>query len=185
MTEKQLRADARRNRLKVLEAAQQAFADAGVGVPLDDIARRAGVGAGTVYRHFPTKEALFEAVVQHRVEQLIEDAKQRARGDDPGEAFFGFLGRLADTAAAKKDLTDALAGAGVATDSNIAAATQEMQGALGVLLDRAQRAGAVRKDVTGEHLVALLKGALVAVQHGDDPDLGARVFAVLTDGLRA
>jgi AcrR family transcriptional regulator len=74
-----LRADARRNRARVLEAAQEAFTAEGLSVPLDEIARRAGVGAGTVYRHFPTKEALFEAVVVHRIQGLTEDALTRAQ----------------------------------------------------------------------------------------------------------
>src|ERR1035441_8815003 len=91
-----LRADARRNRLKVLEAARAAFAAEGIAVPLDDIARRAGVGAGTVYRHFPTKEALFEAVVADQLQLLVGDAREALRADDAGEAFFGFLATVID-----------------------------------------------------------------------------------------
>src|ERR1700750_2496644 len=78
-----LRADAARNREKVLRAAREAFAESGYGVPLDEIAARAGGGAGTVYRHFPAKEALFEAVVTARVEDLIADARGRAGAADP------------------------------------------------------------------------------------------------------
>src|SRR6266568_1718289 len=96
-----LRADARRNREKVLHAAREAFAASGFGVPLDEIAARAGVGPGTVYRHFPTKEALFEAVVA--------DARRRSQATDPGEAFFGFLARIGDEARVKRDLPDAIA----------------------------------------------------------------------------
>ena len=82
-----LRADAARNRDKVLRAAREAFAELGYGVPLDEIAARAGVGPGTVYRHFPAKEALFEAVVTSRVEDLLSDARARADSGDPGGAF--------------------------------------------------------------------------------------------------
>src|ERR1700704_3720787 len=96
-----LRADAARNRDKVLRAAREAFAESGSGVPLDEIAARAGVGPGTVYRHFPAKEALFEAVVTARLTDLVRDARARASAADPGEAFFGFLGRLSGGAAAK------------------------------------------------------------------------------------
>src|SRR6476620_9438041 len=103
-----LRADAARNREKVLQAARQAFAESGYGVPLDEIASRAGVGPGTVYRHFPSKEALFEAVVTARITDLVSDARARADADDPGEAFFGFLARIAGEAAAKRDLPDAI-----------------------------------------------------------------------------
>ena len=85
-----LRADAVRNRAKVLAAASEAFAAEGLAVPLDEIARRAGVGAGTVYRHFPTKEALFEAVITDRLLALAADAEARlASNEDAGEAFFG------------------------------------------------------------------------------------------------
>ena len=85
---RRLRADARRNRQRVLDAATAAFATEGVAVPVDEIARRAGVGAGTVYRHFPTKEALVEAIVLSRVEWLIGEARVLAGTDDPGTAFF-------------------------------------------------------------------------------------------------
>src|SRR6201993_1371971 len=95
-----LRADAARNRENVLRAARDAFAKFGYGVPLDQIAARAGVGPGTVYRHFPTKEALFEAVVTARVTDLVSDARARTDADDPGAAFFGFLARIAGEAAA-------------------------------------------------------------------------------------
>src|SRR6266700_6667819 len=97
-----LRADAARNREKVLRAAREAFAESGYGVPLDEIAARAGVGPGTVYRHFPTKEALFQAVVAARVEDLVADARRRSRAAAPGEAFFGFLARIGDEARVKR-----------------------------------------------------------------------------------
>src|SRR5215831_4010426 len=79
-----LRADAARNREKVLNAAREAFAESGYSVPLDEIAARAGVGPGTVYRHFPAKEALFQAVVTARIEDLTDDAQARADDADPG-----------------------------------------------------------------------------------------------------
>src|SRR5580704_16170247 len=80
-----MRADAARNREKVLRAAREAFAESGYGVPLDEIAARAGVGPGTVYRHFPAKEALFEAVVTARITDLVTDARARAGAADAGE----------------------------------------------------------------------------------------------------
>src|SRR5271156_3785025 len=103
-----LRADAARNREKVLSAAREAFAESGYGVPLDEIAARAGVGPGTVYRHFPAKEALFEAVATARVEDLLRDARARADADDPGAAFFGFIDQIGRESAAKRDLPDAI-----------------------------------------------------------------------------
>jgi AcrR family transcriptional regulator len=171
-----LRADAARNREKVLRAAREAFAESGYGVPLDEIAARAGVGPGTVYRHFPAKEALFEAVVAARLTDLLRDARDRADAADPGEAFFGFLGRLAGEAAAKRDLPDAISVAG--------SLREDMVAALGELLDRAQRAGAVRAGVRASDLVALLKGMFVSLADGGDQARRDLVFAVLTDGLR-
>src|ERR1700749_2405710 len=82
-----VRADARRNRSRVLDAARGAFASDGLAIPLDEIARRAGVGPGTVYRHYPTKDALFAAVVADRLERLTEQARQLQATLDPGQAF--------------------------------------------------------------------------------------------------
>ena len=174
--EAKLRADARRNREKVLRAARETFAESGYDVPLDEIAARAGVGAGTVYRHFPSKEALFEAVTRARVEDLIADAQQRAAAAEPGPAFFGFLLRLADEAAAKRDLPQAIAVPGPVQD--------EMRSSLGLLLRNAQNAGAVRPGVTATDLVVLLKGMLVSLQQDPDPGLRDRIVAIITDGLR-
>ena len=101
------RADARRNRLQILQAAETCFAEQGIGVPIDDIARSACVGVGTVYRHFPTKEALVEAVIITRMGKLTAEARALATSDDPTEAFFTFLERLAEEGSAKRDLVDA------------------------------------------------------------------------------
>ncbi|MHA6626987.1 TetR/AcrR family transcriptional regulator [Pseudonocardia sichuanensis] len=181
MSERPLRADARRNRDRVLAAARRAFAEHGFAVPLDDIAAAAGVGPGTVYRHFPTKEALFEAVSLARVQELAADARSRADAADPGAAFAGFLDRVMEEADAKRDLPDALAGAGAA---GVAEAVAEMRDALGALLSRAQDAGAARHDVSVSDLVALLKGLLHAVRADPDPQLRHRLLAVVRDGLR-
>ena len=181
MTERPLRADARRNRERVLAAARRAFAEQGYAVPLDEIAAAAGVGPGTVYRHFPTKEALFEAVSVANVEELAADARARAEADDPDAAFAGFLDRMAEQALAKRNLPDAFAGAG--TDA-VAAAVADMHDALGVLLVKAQEAGGIRRDVTVADLVALLKGLLYAVRSDPDPDIRHRLLAVVRDGLR-
>ena len=175
-----MRADAQRNREKVLRAARDAFGAFGYGVPLDEIAARAGVGPGTVYRHFPSKEELFEAVVAARVQDLIDDARSRADAADAGRAFFGFLGRLGHEAAVKRDLPDAIAIAGSLRD--------DLHVALDVLLRHAQQAGAVRADITASDLSVLLKGLLSSINDRSpdaaDPALGDRMLAVITDGLR-
>jgi len=172
-----LRADAARNREKVLQAARQAFAESGYGVPLDEIASRAGVGPGTVYRHFPSKEALFEAVVTARITDLVSDARARADADDPGEAFFGFLARIAGEAAAKRDLPDAISVTG--------SPREDLFAALDLLLRRAQQAGAVRAGIVTSDLIVLLKGMFAGLAGSTDPAVHERVFAVLDDGLRA
>jgi AcrR family transcriptional regulator len=178
MADRPLRADARRNREKVLRAARDAFAASGYGVPLDEIAALAGVGPGTVYRHFPTKEALFEAVVAARIEDLVADARARAGAADHGEAFFGFLARVADEAGAKRDLPDAIAIPGPLQDA--------LYAALGALLSRAQRAGAVRGDIDTADLIAVFKAATAGLRDSSaGPARRKRVFDVIADGLRS
>jgi AcrR family transcriptional regulator len=175
-----MRADAQRNREKVLRAAREAFAASGYGVPLDEIAARAGVGPGTVYRHFPSKEELFEAVAAARVQDLVSDARSRADAADPGRAFFGFLGRIRQEASAKRDLPDAIAIAGSLQD--------DLHAALDVLLRRAQQAGAVRPEITTPELIVLLKGLFRSISDpppgAADPALSDRLLAVVADGLR-
>lgn len=180
-----LRSDARRNRERVLRAAREAFAAEGAAVPLDEIARRAGVGAGTVYRHFPTKEALFEAVVSDRLQGLIGEARSLLEAGDPGGAFFGFFTRVVVEGVAKKDIVDALAGEGVEVDFAGSRAARNLGEAVAGLLERARRAGAVRKDVGAEDVMALLTGASLAIRHhGGGTDAADRVVAVVSDGLR-
>jgi AcrR family transcriptional regulator len=181
MAERPPRADAQRNREKVLSAAREAFAASGYNVPLDEIAVLAGVGPGTVYRHFPSKEELFEAVTAARLGDLIADARSRAGDADPGEAFFGFLGRFRAEAAAKRDLPDAIAVPGALQD--------DLHAAIGVLLRRAQQAGAVRPDISTPDLLVLLKGLVRSIndgqQAGAGPELTGRLMSVVFDGLRA
>lgn len=177
------RADARRNRERVLDVARAAFAVEGLSVPLDEIARRAGVGPGTLYRHFPTKESLFEAVVQDRLQRLAAEGATLREAADPGAAFFTFLDRVAAEAGPKRDLFDALASAGVETGPAVKAASDDLRAQITFLLDRAQAAGAVRTDIDHADLTALVSGMLFALQ----PRAGAdrkRVLSVFRDGLR-
>ena len=109
-----LRADAARNRARVLEVAYDTFAEEGLSVPIDEIARRAGVGAGTVYRHFPTKEDLFRAVVEDRIQRIVNEGRAVADGVKPGEALFVFLRSIVlQWGATDRGLADALAGLGI------------------------------------------------------------------------
>ena len=169
------RADALRNRELVLAAAREVFAESGWQVPLDVIATRAGVGPGTVYRHFRTKDALFQAVVEDRVTRLVAAARRAEGAADPGAAFFTFLDLLASEARSKRDIPDALAVPG--------ALQQALHQAFGTLLARAQEAGAVRAEVTGPDVLALLKSLVEGLQDAD-PGRVARLTAVVRDGLR-
>jgi AcrR family transcriptional regulator len=179
-----MRADATRNRQRLLEVAQQVFASEGLAVPIDEIARRAGLGVGTLYRHFPTKEALFEAIVVGRMEQLVQEARAGAKGTDPGAAFFGFLSRMVEEGSAKKDFLTALAGTGIDLD-RIAAIKQRMKRAVAILVERAQSAGAVRTDVGAGDVLTLVMGTVGAAdRHGAEPAERKRLLRVIFDGLR-
>jgi AcrR family transcriptional regulator len=179
-----LRADAERNRQRVLEVAQEVFAKEGLSVPIDEIARRAGLGVGTLYRHFPTKESLFEAIVVGRMEGLVSHARAGAKADDAGKAFFDFLERMVAEGAAKKDFLTALAGTGVDMQ-RIAAIKQQMKRAVAVLLERAQKARAVRDDVEAVDVLTLVMGSVGAAdRHGAGPRERSRLLAVIFDGLR-
>jgi AcrR family transcriptional regulator len=181
-----LRADARRNRDRVLEAARAAFGAEGSDVSLDEIARRAGVGAGTVYRHFATKEALFEAVVFDRIGELVEEASASSDDPDPGRAFSSFVERLAREGALKRDLVEALAYDGIHLQLGEAPIVRALTDALAELLRRAQRAGAVRSDISVDDVVALLTGAAYAICHSRaDDERTRRLLAIMYDGLRA
>lgn len=179
---RQPRADARRNRERVLAAAREAFAAQGPSVSLDDIARQAGVGAGTVHRHFPTKDELFEAVIADRLRQLAEAVRELADAGDPGAAFFAFFQRLAEDAQRNLALSAALT-----NPADIGAAALEagaaLQAGLGVLLARAQRAGAVRTDLAIADLHAIIAGAL-AMEQRLPPASRGRGLAIVADGLR-
>lgn len=181
MADRPLRADARRNRERVLEAARELFAASGSAVPLDDIAARAGVGPGTVYRHFPTKEALFEAVTEARLRDLVEFARGLGGADDPAAAFDGFLDRLTEEAAAKRNVPEAFT-AGVA--DGLAPVREELFAALAVLVRRAQGVGAVRAEVRVPDLLLLLKAVLQAAGESPDPTVLDRLALVVRDGLR-
>jgi AcrR family transcriptional regulator len=182
---KPLRADARRNRALVLETAEAVFAAKGVSASTEEIARQAGVGIGTVFRHFPTKEALLEAIIISRLRRLADEADSLATAGDPGAAFFAFFTRTVDQSATKIAFVDALAGAGVDVENAISQVGQDLQQAIGRLLTRAQKAGAVRNDVGVTELTALLAGASRAAEFvGWDGEMRARTLAIVLDGLR-
>ncbi|SDK65056.1 TetR/AcrR family transcriptional regulator [Nonomuraea jiangxiensis] len=179
-----LRADARRNRERVLRIAQEALAADGLTISFDEIARRAGFGVGTVYRHFPTKEALFEAVLLGRIERFVADARAKATAEDAGEAFFGWFAGVVEQASANQALCDMLdsgSGMGFRPASTLEA---DFVQALGRLLARAQRAGAVRRDLGPQDVHDLLRGCLTAERRARARGAGGRMAKVVCDGMR-
>ncbi|QTZ93037.1 TetR/AcrR family transcriptional regulator [Streptomyces auratus] len=182
------RADARRNRALVLQAARFAFEEQGLGVPLGEIARRAGVGAGTVYRHFSSKEALFRATIVDRIELFTDTARDLADVTDPGPVFFRFLASVVRLAARNKALCDALEAAGAGRFEPSPGVGKDFDDALEVLLGRAQEAGAVRQDVGIADIRALLVGCLSMerARAGADTDDGVqgRMTELMCEALR-
>lgn len=176
-----LRSDARRSRAAILAAAKAAFATGGVAVPLTEIARRAGVGTGTLYRHFPSKADLYEAVVHDRVKQLIENTYWLATIEDPGVAFFLFFSEMVQQVSLNKALLDALeTGMGLRLQAT-PGLQQEFRAAVGVLLARAQRTGQVRADVDVADAVALAMGCIAMEHHRGST---GRMIALACDALR-
>jgi AcrR family transcriptional regulator len=179
-----LRADAARNRARVLEVAYDTFATEGLSVPIDEIARRAGVGAGTVYRHFPTKEDLFRAVLDERIRHVVDEGNALAEGQDPGEALFVFLRSLVlQFGATDQGLADALAGSGIDVETVMPETEGAFLGLLGELLEAARKAGTVRGDVDVADVKALVAGCLA--MQAASPDAAERLTEVVLDGLRA
>jgi AcrR family transcriptional regulator len=179
-----MRADAARNRARVLEVAYETFAAEGLSVPIDEIARRAGVGAGTVYRHFPTKEDLFRAVVEDRIRGIIEDGRALLDSDEPTEALFQFLKSMVlQWGATDRGLSEALAGFGIDVETVMPEAEAEFYAVLDDLLSAAQKAGAVRGDVSAKDVKAVMVG-LQAMQSYND-EAAQRLVDVVLNGLRA
>jgi AcrR family transcriptional regulator len=152
---------------------------------VDEIARRAGVGAGTLYRHFPTKEALFEAVLVAHMDRLACYGQGLVTSDRPDEALFEFVGRLAGEAASKRNLVDALSGAGFDVKAASWESKAALENAFQTLLSRAQSAGLVRKDVQVADLMGLIMGACSLAGDERTDCSQARMLAVVYAGLRA
>lgn len=179
-----LRADGRANRSRILQVAEEVFGTGGEQASTEEVARLAGVGHATVFRHFPTKAALLEAVFVRRLERLRDQARALADAADPGRALFGFFAHTVADAAGKLAIADALAKeGGQATDSAVQA-SHDLRQAVGVLLRRAQEAGAVRDDVDLPELYALLIGTSRAAAYAHlEEKVRDRALAVVFDGL--
>jgi AcrR family transcriptional regulator len=175
-----VRADAARNRERVLVAAREAFARYGLGVPIDDIARAAGVGAGTVHRHFPTKEALYAAVLADRIDSLVALARSYRDGD----GLFRFLAGFAEHGTGNRALAEAIARGSVDLPAELDARSARLKEAMADLLRAAQDAGTARPDITPQDLQGLLAAVHLAVERSGDLSAAARMLGVLADGLR-
>lgn len=182
-TDRPVRADAARNRARVLEVAYETFASDGLSVPIDEIARRAGVGAGTVYRHFPTKEALFQAVIADRMLHIIDAGRALIASEKPGEALFTFMRTMVlQWGAADRGLVEALAGLGIDVNSAAPDAEAQFMSLLTELLNAAQQSGTTRRDVTVPEVKTLLVGC--QAMQGYNAELAERVTELALDGLR-
>jgi AcrR family transcriptional regulator len=180
-----MRSDAVKNRLRILEAAEEVFAARGVAAPIDEVAERAGVGVGTLYRHFPNKEALFEAIVVTRLEELARTASAPPGPGDPGDAFFSFLRQFAGKVSNKHDLIDALGAAGIDIKSSCAARADELEAGVTAMLDRAKAAGSVRDGVTTREVIGLVVATCQAAEQTElDADSRQRILEIVCDGLR-
>ncbi|WP_210492059.1 TetR/AcrR family transcriptional regulator [Patulibacter sp. SYSU D01012] len=178
-----LRADAARNRALLLAAAEDEFVERGLEASVADIARRAGVAKGTVFRHFATKEALIAAVVRERLATLAAVARELHGGSDAGADLLAFMTHAAD-ARRQRDLTFLLSVS--ADDPQVRDVGDELHAAIGALVDRARTAGAIRADVTEGDVFLLLCAPVHVVENHPDPpeDLWRRYLAILFDGLR-
>jgi AcrR family transcriptional regulator len=181
-----LRRDAERNRHRILEAAAEAFAERGLTITMDDIAERAGVGVGTVYRRFPQKELLIEALFEERVGELVAMAERALEEDDPWEALVGFLERAQALQATNRGLKELVLSTTHGRE-RVACVRERLAPLADALVERAQASGQLRPDVDGTDLpiIQVMLGAVVDVTRDVAPDTWRRMLAIVVDGLRA
>ena len=184
--ERPLRADAQRNRDRIVAATRAAFAEAGLQIGVEEIARRAGVGMGTLYRHFPTKDALIAAVVDARFIELTAAADEALRAEDAWDGFASFLEQAVALQVADRGFKDALA-ARRGDEHALAARRRRFRTAVVALIDRAQASGRLRPDVTYEDISVLLwsTGHIVDRTAAVAPTQWRRFLGIALDGLRA
>jgi AcrR family transcriptional regulator len=178
------RADCARNRQLLVDTAKEAFADVGLNVSLEEIARRAEVGIGTLYRHFPSREAVVEAVYRQEVEQLAQAVPQLLKSLPPAEALHQWMHLFVDYIATKRLIAPSLAAVTSDTSDLRATSTELITQAVATLLKRAAETGAVRKDIAPSDLLR----AMIGVSYGNPDEAwqasARRLIDVLMDGLR-
>jgi AcrR family transcriptional regulator len=182
---KPMRADACRNRERVLEAADKIFTSNGLKAQMEDVADMAGVGIGTVYRNFPTKEILIEAVVTRIFESLLEKAQGALEEPDAGTAFREFVTGMAEVQARHRGFREEMA-ARIGMPVTAAKLKRSLHQTVTKLVARAQEAGAIRKDVGPADIAMLVSGLAHAVDVAGDfePTLHQRYINIIFDGLR-
>jgi AcrR family transcriptional regulator len=180
-----LRRDAQRNRDRILAATRAAFRERGLEVGVDEIARRAGVGMGTLYRHFPTKDALIDAIVDARFAELTAAAEHALLAEDAWEGFAGFLTAAVDLQRSDRGFKDALAAPG-RDEKRVKAARRKLHDAIERLVARGREQGALRDDLAPEDVIVLLWATARVVERTADvaPDQVHRFLAMHLDGLR-
>lgn len=186
--ERPLRRDAERNRRRILDAAAEVFADRGLGASLDEIAQHAGVGIGTVYRRFPDKDVLIDALFDDQLEGIVSLAEEGLAIVDPWTGLEHFLRAALERQAKNRGLKELLLGARMGQQSGCAVDGRErIEPLVRALVERAQADGSLRPDVatTDMPLIQLMVGALVDYTRDVDPEVWRRLFTVVIDGLRA
>lgn len=185
MTERRSRKDSERNRERLVAAAREIFRERGLSATLDDIARHAGLGVGTAYRHFPNKLAIAAEVLTEATEQIVVDAHAALAADDPWAGLVMFCELNAARQAADRGLYETLTGRG--DDAQQARIWPEIIAAATELFDRAYRAGVIRADAAPEDIAAIfaLLGPAFEMTRATGLDLWRRYLALLLDGLRA
>ncbi|GAA2795731.1 helix-turn-helix domain-containing protein [Kribbella solani] len=179
-----MRADARDNRARIMTAADDVFGRS-PSASTDDVARLAGVGIATVFRHFPTKTELLEAVLTLRLERLRERARELSGDAEPGKAFFEFFTQVVSESASKLAIAEALTAAGAVAGAEAQEAGRGMRSAFNDLLTAAQRAGAVRTDAEFPEVYALLIGASRGATAAKlDPAVRDRMLTLIYAGLK-
>jgi AcrR family transcriptional regulator len=181
--EPRMRADARRSRAKLLEAATMAFAENGADAPLEDIARRAGVGIGTLYRHFPTRTDLQAGVFRSQVDAVCSTADDLVGTVSPEQAFAASVRAIAGYLITKRGLAKALIDTLGRDSELISLCSLRMRESIDRLLVHAQLAGAVRDDVTPQDVLRLVHGIVMATEQA--PEDTDRLLGMMLDGLRA
>ncbi|RPF35854.1 TetR/AcrR family transcriptional regulator [Streptomyces sp. TLI_185] len=180
-----MRADARRNYERLLTEARAAFAAHGTDASLEDVARRAGVGIGTLYRHFPNRHALLSAVFEEAVSDLLDRSHELLGAPEPCTALVTWLREIVTHAGEYRGLALALMSVSSDNTSPLANCSGPMREAGAALLDRAQQSGKVRKDVTITDLLQLTNAiALAAEESPADPQLADRLLTLTLRGLK-